>query len=206
MAEKMSRPSIPHTQSPQPKKIIRAAPSKQDRNLLWQGLVFYFTAILVVTFGVLGYLTYDEYIEPNLNIFVCCIPSIIIAIILIFFGFSTRMNVIRTVRQPQVIIRKVSDQHKDPEVVDIDGKTVKVEDPVINKGLKKYQAPKYTKEELIQKKENLSDFITNLEEQHKSGLLYDETYLELKTKYQIELNDINTKLKNIKLNKSKPKK
>ena len=206
MAEKIGRPSVSQGQPSPPKKILRAGPSIRDRSLLWQGLVLYLSAIIVVTFGVVGFLLYDEYVEPHLNIFVCCIPSIIVAIILIFFGFSTRMNVIRTVRQPQVIIKKVPEQDKPPEVVDIDGKTVKIDIPVDGMGMKKYQTPKFTKEELVKKKINISDFIKNLDEQHKSGLLYDETYLELKTKYQIELNDINLKLKNIKLKRSKPKK
>jgi hypothetical protein len=203
MAEKISTPSMSRSRSNTPKKIIRVAPAKQERNILWQGLLLYFIAILVVTFGVLGFLTYDEYVEPNLSIFICCIPSIIVAIILIFFGFSTRMNVVRAVRQPDVMVKRVQMQDTREDVVDISGKRVNINAPVKNKEMKKYQVPKFSQKDLIQKKNNLSDFIKNLDEQHKSGLLFDETYLELKTKYQLELNDINNKLKTF--NKDEPK-
>jgi hypothetical protein len=206
MAEKISKLSVSKTRSNSPKKIIRVAPAKQERNLLWQGLLLYFVAILVVTFGILGYLTYNDYVKPYLSVFVCCIPSIIVAIILVFFGFSTRMNVVRAVRQPEVFIKKVPETGRQDEVVDISGKTVNISTPVKNKGLRKYQTPRFSREELMQKKDNLIDFIKNLDEQHKSGLLFDETYLELKTKYQLELNDINNKLKIIKEEEPKSKK
>lgn len=209
MAEKMSGSPIPPAEIQGPKKILKAGPVKRARNILWQGLLLYFAAILVFTFGVIGYLTYEDYVEPNMKIFVCCVPSILIAIILIFFGFSTRINVVKSVRQPQVIVRKVPMQDQDPQIVDSNGKTVKIgrlpSDSAVER-LKKYQAPTVSKDELMQKKDNLNDFIKNLDEQHKSGLLYDEAYLELKTKYQFELNDINQKLKHIGLKKSKVKK
>jgi hypothetical protein len=209
MAEKMSGSPIPPGQSQVPKKIVRAAPVKRDRNILWQGLLLYLGAISVLAFGFIGYWTYEDYVEPNLKIFVCCVPSIVIALILIFFGFSTRVNMVRSVRQPQVIVRKVPMQDQDLQIVDVDGKMVtpsRLPSDSSNEGLKKYQVPTVSKDELILKKDNLSEFIRNLDEQHKSGLLYDETYLELKTKYQFELNSVNQKLKRIELKKSKLKK
>jgi len=77
---------------------------------------------------------------------------------------------------------------------------------ILGLGMTNIEIRAEAEDELVKKKNNLNDFIKNLDEQHKSGLLYDDAYLELKTKYQLELHDINIKLKNIELTKSKSKK
>lgn len=207
MAEKKIFDSPEPTQPPPPTKIIHAVPTRKGHNILWQGVLLYFGAVIVITLGVIGYLEYENLIEPNLNVFVCCVPSIIIAAILIFFGFASRMNVVRAVRQPRTIVQGYPPEARDPSQDMARPVRVARRADVGRVGdLKRYQSPNVTKEELVRKKDNLTDFIKNLDEQHKSGLLYDETYLELKSKYNYELNDLNKSLKYFEEKSPKPKK
>ncbi|MCK5561440.1 MAG: hypothetical protein KAJ51_12630 [Thermoplasmata archaeon] len=194
------------SQPPQPPKIMRAVPTRKGHNILWQGVLLYFGAVLVITLGIIGYLEYETLIEPNLNVFVCCVPSIIIAAILIFFGFATRMNVVRAVRRPGTIVRDYAPDPKSRQGMDKPVRVARRADVGRVGDLKRYQSPNVTKEELVRKKDNLTDFIKNLDEQHNSGLLFDETYLELKSKYQYELNDLNKSLKYFEDKSPKPKK
>jgi hypothetical protein len=76
---------------------LAAPPSPQTaaRDRLAKGLVLFVMAVLVIIAGVIGYIKYDELVEPNIPVFVCCVPSIVIASALIFFGVARRGTTFR---------------------------------------------------------------------------------------------------------------
>ena len=207
MVDKNGIRSPANAQSTPATKIVRSVPTRRRRNVLWPGIFLYFIALLAITLGIIGYLEYDNLVEPNMNIFVCCVPSIIIAAILIFLGFATRMNVIRTVGQPRVMMRGHGPTTQKVTGDDA-GQAKQARDPGAQRtaGLKKYQPSVRSQKELISKRDNLSAFIKNLEEQHKSGLLFDEAYFELKNKYELEHRDLIDQLKYFDKERPGPKK
>ena len=45
-------------------------------------------AVVIVLAGAIGTLKYDEYIKPFLPWFICCLPSVILALVIVFIGFA----------------------------------------------------------------------------------------------------------------------
>ncbi|UCH88635.1 MAG: hypothetical protein JSV49_10335 [Thermoplasmata archaeon] len=187
----------------------------QDR--LAKGFVMFTLACLVLLAGFVGYMRYDEYVEPNMPYFVCCIPSVIIAIVLIFFGFATRWTVVRrSSYRPTQPLAPDFTKTSGPSRSDTPGDSTARGDlprrstdaggkPKKGGGAKKihrrelapsgisYTEPEYrsskevTPGEIAHKREQVQEFIDSLDEQYKDGLLMDETYQGLKNKHQREL-------------------
>jgi hypothetical protein len=152
-----------------------------------RGMLFFLIALLVLMFGGIGYLEYDRLVKPYLSIFVCCIPAIILAAVLIFFGFATKFTTIRKVhiqKPAQLPREQIIDMTKPGR--DFDGRGRMAGD-----GLKKFEPTQLSPDEIKAQMKNLNQFLNDLDEQHKDGLIMDNVYLNLKNKYQHELTVLN---------------
>ncbi len=188
-----------------------------------RGLIFFFLAMIVLLFGLVGYLEYDRLVEPYMREYLCCLPAIILACILFFLGFATRITTIRQVRFQRPIPPKSQDDLYKTKVTRMDKeKVIDVEaiepekikerkakfqtgfnDKIKEDGLRKFEPETVTRSELISQKRNLLQFLKNLDEQYKDGLIMQSVYKGLKNKYKTELYEINIKLKSLKSDNNK---
>ena len=174
-----------------------------------RGFIFFLLALLVLGMGFIGFLEYERLVKPFLKIFICCIPAIIIAAILFFFGFATRITTVQNVkfrRRPRSSKNGADNvtpgRFRSKPGIQEDLGSSEVE---INSGseLRKYIPPTASKTELMSQKENLVNFLKDLDDQHRDKLIMDSTYINLRTKYRHELNDLNTRLKEVGVDKVK---
>jgi hypothetical protein len=188
-----------------------------------RGLVFFIIAIIILFFGMLGYLEYNRIVKPYLEVYICCLPAVILAGILIFFGFATQVTAFRTVQLSKPI-KPRSDEVESITRSDLSQKTepgssddvitrpspspstsshLAKSQPKITNRLNKYDLKSTASKELVAQKRNLVLFLKNLDDQHKDGLLMDDVYLNLKNKYKKELSEMNIRLKTIDTKKNK---
>ncbi len=160
-----------------------------------KGLIFFLLALLVLCAGFIGYLEYDRLVKPYFEIYFCCIPAMIIAVILLFFGFATRVSTIHNLRfrskgPPPTTDRTEPYASNEKEILDSSGR-------------RKYEPTTLTKTDLTTQKQNLVNFLKDLDDQNKDGLIMDSTYINLKNKYKRELSSLNTQLKDLGATKAK---
>ena len=181
-----------------------------------RGLIFVLLGLLVIFFGGIGYIEYDRLVKPYLPVFICCIPAVILACLLIFFGIASKFTTIRQIK----IQKPRQSPPPDDNIIDLTqpgaefdqagtknrtGQHSTFESPRSNSshgtrigqhgGMRKFEPERTSSEELHAKKQNLNQFLKNLDEQHDDGLLMDNVYFNLKTKYRHELNDVNSRLR-----------
>ncbi|WP_455392738.1 hypothetical protein [[Eubacterium] cellulosolvens] len=159
-----------------------------------RGIIFYLLAIMVLVLGVIGFLQYDRLVKPYLEFYICCLPAGILAAILLFFGFATRMTTARQVR-----VQRSPRGTKTPRTDEPSGSGFadgRVGEPPTGPGtsMQRYKPKSIPRSELIAQKRSLEHFLENLDEQHRDKLITDDVYLGLKTKYRRELTGLNIKL------------
>jgi len=194
--------------SPLPLLISSRVIPQRDagRDRVVKGFVLFVFAALVIFAGIIGYIKYDDIVEPNMPVFVCCVPSVIIASILIFFGVARRWTMVRySVPAPQPVNRgTVPTQGSPPE-----GPTKDTELPPGRTGARKIRRREPSQENVNQpgatsehndddressdverNRRNLQKVLVDLKEQYKDGLLSDDAYRSLKNKYSLELQEL----------------
>jgi hypothetical protein len=157
-----------------------------------KGLVILVLTTLVLIAGIVGYVRYDELVEPHLPVYVCCLPSAIIAFALIFFGFITRFTIVRRAPLRPAPEQPVSPEPSRPPAGQHQGarKIHKRELTGTPEGAVKGRSEKVEKlsaSELAAKKKKVEEFISDLDNQFKDGLLMEESYRMLQNKYKNEL-------------------
>jgi hypothetical protein len=174
-----------------------------------RGFVFFLLAIIVLFMGLFGYLEYDRLIKPYMREFLCCVPAVILAGLLFFLGFASRTTVVRKVniRQPSKLDQTMYKEDRNTRDQMGHEKTISNKDAdlrldqiiqsttVKSDGLKPYSPSAPSKNELFAQKKNILQFLKNLDEQHKDGLIMDGAYFGLKSKYRRELANLNLKIK-----------
>jgi hypothetical protein len=171
-----------------------------------RGFVLFVIALIVLIAGYVGYVQYEELIEPNLPVFVCCVPSALIAAVLLFFAFARRWTVVRRVdqRPPRQIEQEpVIKQNINNGVWTIDEKGNKPGAKKIHRrkiadddGDTSLSTPTTVqKSEIALKKKNLENYMVDLDTQYKEGLLMEETYQTLKGKSIDELKELESLLR-----------
>lgn len=190
-----------------------------------RGFIFFLLAIFVLFLGIIGYLEYDRLVKPYMREFLCCLPAIILSGLLFFFGFATKLTTVRQVKLQRPGMSRTDDRYGSSsrldkeKIIDVETIEPKRSDKKTGmsegisglddkKGLRKYEPETVNKSELLAQKQNLIQFLKNLDEQHEDGLIMDGVYLGLKNKYKHELMSINNRLKknekgNIKIKKYK---
>jgi hypothetical protein len=162
-------------------------------------------AVLIIFLGVIGYVEYERLVRPYLNFYICCLPAAIIAGLLIFLGFSSRVTSVRRFQiQPPTqsgsagsaeSVQKTHDHgHGDFSETEVgihDSTSVSTS----QNQLRKYEPDNFSQEDLLAKKRNLQQFLNNLDEQHRDRLINSNVYLSLKAKYHHELSGVNSQLK-----------
>ena len=63
--------------------------------------------------------------------------------------------------------------------------------------MRPFESNSITKEELLAQRKNISQFLDNLDEQHKDKLIMDGVYFGLKQKYKNELTKINSRIRSV---------
>ena len=208
-----------------PDKVIRPVrPIQPKRNTQYRikpaGWIFFFLAVLILFFGFFGYLEYDRIVKPYFKEYICCLPAIILAGLLFFFGFASRVTTIRQVNltRTNLSTKQRSDTFQDTKnnsetgatsanIIpptqhgdNISGELDKMTENSIKSnstiGLKKFEPDNLTRAELVSQKRNLVQFLKNLDEQYKDGLLMENVYMGLKNKYNHELLGLDNRLKN----------
>ena len=192
---------------------IRQPRSSSQYHFGAKGLLFLLLAIFVLVLGFVGYLEFDRLVEPYMDIYLCCIPAIIIAGILIFFGFAARVTTVSTMKfrrraspgydrpdfpmhgpgpgtEPAGDDLAARGPKPDQDFMDLTQSTSYTGDK-----FRKFEAEVPTKSELHSQKQNLKQFLSDLDEQHRDGLIMDGTYFNLRNKYNRELNSINQRMK-----------
>lgn len=190
-----------------------------------RGLIFILLAFSVLSVGFIGYVEYDKYVKPNLDFFICCLPAVILAIILFFLGYATRFSTVRRVTLSKPVTQSSKDlKRKRDHQKEVDSKddfksgglNEKQKDSggefksdnsrnIKTNGMIKYEPKNNNIEELISQKKNLKLFLRNLDEQHNDGLIMDNVYFNLKNKYTHELTILNKRLVSLKANKNRKK-
>ena len=194
---------------PQRVRIVRPQTSLQF-SLGPRGIIFFLLGILVLCLGVIGYLKYDSIVKPYLEVYICCLPAIIIAVLFFLFGFATQVTTLR-----QVQVRKPSWPQGDQNVEYLEPEDIQDVTPAgkiqpknklesghkvheeftsaryRNNGLRRYEPSLEKKEDLLAQTRNLNQFLKNLDEQHNDGLIMDDVYFNLKVKYRRELQNLN---------------
>lgn len=195
-------------QSVSPVRIIRE-PHTMQYYIGPRGLIFYLLAILILSVGAIGYLRYESYVKPYLEVYICCIPTAILAGILIFFGFATRVTTVRKVQVQRPAARmeqpghytKPLDGNLEPDmtkpVTGAHKRPTKVRGNEPGTTMHRYEPPRISKDELMAQKRNLAQFLKNLDEQHRDGLIMNDVYYNLQNKYKQELAGLNVRLKSI---------
>jgi hypothetical protein len=155
--------------------------------------------------------------------FLCCLPAIILACILFFLGFATRFSTVRQIRFQRPIPPQNRDNLYKSRVTRMDKERVIDVEPIETKnaeynknkfhtgfngtfredGLRKFEPETVNVSELNSQKRNLLQFLKNLDDQYKDGLIMQGVYKGLKNKYKRELFNINMKLKSMKSDKKK---
>jgi hypothetical protein len=169
------------------------------------------TVVVILLAGIIGYLKYDEYVEPNLPVYVCCLPSAIVALALIFWGSQSGRTQVR-----QGNYRPTRPVHREGSKTDIDQVDEFRKGAHKTSNNKGHGAKKIHRRELVmpvnehsveegkpfsqlgsaereEKREKLQAFIYSLKEQYKEGLLMEETYQMLSNKYKRELSELEKK-------------
>lgn len=166
-----------------------------------RGIIFYLLAVLVLFFGVIGYVEYDRLVVPYMRYYICCLPAGIIAGILLFFGFASRVTTLRRIHVPPNAPRDQKSNGDDAtsgqSQTEMGGEKWMdgTQGSSHGSGLRKYKPTEISKDDLIAKKRNLQQFLNNLDEQHRDRLITSNVYLSLKTKYHHELSGVNGLLK-----------
>jgi hypothetical protein len=183
-----------------------------------RGFIFFLLAMIVLVIGFVGYLEYEQIVEPYIKEYLCCLPAFILAIILIFLGFTSQITTVRRVQvqEPGKQAPAQSPRPKSPEPGSTDPgvsksagsnvfKDVEVQQTTSKSqdGLRKFEPDGIGKDELLAQKKNIQQFLNNLDDQHKDKLIMDGVYLGLKKKYKTELININTKIKSLETKKLK---
>ncbi len=180
-----------------------------------KGLIFYLLAVLVICLGVIGYLKYDNIVKPYLEIYICCLPAAILAGILIFFGFATRISTVRKIHVQKPARMPDTPRYSkgprttlEPKEFDSNarasGEATESQSGPIRGTMRRDDSLNLSHDELMAQKKSLTQFLTNLEEQKNDGLIMNDVYLNLKSKYNQELAGLNTRIKL--LSKRGPKK
>lgn len=213
-----------------PRLRMYQSPRQKRYNVGVRGLIFFLLGLLVLFIGFVGYLEYNRLVKPYIEFYICCLPAIVLAGLLFFIGFASKITTIR-----QVQIQRPRPLPPDEDIIDLTkpdvsnnrqtdlgkpsgslGKTSDISRRrpgttsrgYFGDGLRKYEPEQVTEEELKAQKRNLVQFLKDLDDQHRDGLLMDGVYLNLKTKYKQELNYINMRLSQMsgkKLRKTKEK-
>lgn len=169
-----------------------------------RGFVLFVLAALVLLAGWVGYLKYDDLVKPNMPIFVCCLPSVIIAIVLVFFGFARRWTLVRrtsfnagpSMSRGTAGPGTVSGGSGFPEATPVKNSRHRAKKihkreavPPQHGGLMEELEPLrlHTFDEVEEKRIKVKRFLEDLKEQYKDGLLMEETYNMLHSKYTREL-------------------
>jgi hypothetical protein len=178
----------------------------QDR--LARGFVLFTLASLILVAGFVGYLKYDEYVAPNMRIFVCCVPASVVAAVLMFFGIASRWTVVRrtsyqplrsgtaytdktsptsTAKKSGDELEKKTEAHHGARKIH---KRELVDSSEVSADSGKLDYSTFTQKDFEAKRKSLQEYMENLSEQYKEGLLMDETYQMLKQKYQAEQSEL----------------
>jgi hypothetical protein len=174
-----------------------------------RGFVFFLLAIIILFIGLFGYLEYDRLIKPYMREYLCCVPAVILAGLLFFLGFASRTTIVRKVNVPQSSKQNTAMYTENQRSTDHIGQDhiLKNRDTepgsdqripstsIPRDGLKPYVPVASSKDELSAQQKNILQFLKNLDEQHKDGLIMDGAYFGLKNKYRRELANLNLKLK-----------
>jgi hypothetical protein len=188
-----------------------------------RGFLFYLLAVLVLCIGIVGYFEYDRLVKPYMKEFLCCLPALILAGILFFLGFATRLTTVRRVNMRRPVQSgddsspRTSDKDADMDkerIIDVDAiepentkqhpaSNTGIRGSHMGNGLHKYEPASVSKPELLAQKRNLLQFLKNLDEQHNDGLIMNGVYLGLKNKYNRELSSLNSRINTIKSKKFK---
>ena len=164
-----------------------------------RGLIFFLLAILVLISGTIGYLEYDRLVEPYIEFYICCLPAGIIAGILLFFGFATRVTTVR-----RVTVQKPADKIRGERLNGVDNREGSAKiggdrgfEPGFrpDSGMRKFQPKDISYTELLAQKRSLEQFMKNLDEQHRDNLITRDVYLNLKLKYRRELKGLKARIK-----------
>ncbi len=187
-----------------PKKAKQNTPMIQY-SIGFRGVFFLILGISVLLFGFVGYLEYDRLVKPYFREFICCVPTFILALILFFLGFATRISTVRQVKQKKPSGKIIEDQSIDRgkivEEKDIKEsmKTPPVEEKttkfILKDDLQRGQRLSSIDNDLTTQRKEILQFLKSLDEQYKDGLIMDGAYFSLKNKYRRELSNLNLKLK-----------
>lgn len=167
------------------------------RDRMAKGFVMFVLAMFVLIVGLVGYFTYEDYVKPNMPVFVCCIPSVIVAVALMFFGYARRWSMVRQVRYVPVGPPPpggFSDVKLEPEHSRRKARKVHTRELA---GIEKDHVsarPRQTRpvsiKKLVERQKKIRKFLEDLDEQYKDKLLMEETYVALKEKNLRELRDL----------------
>lgn len=163
-----------------------------------RGLIFFVLAILVLFLGFVGYLEYERLVKPYMEFYICCLPAGIIAGLLLFFGFATRVTRVGRVQvQPPTRIKKEMPKDSEPNDIPVQPGPEPGSDMGTGSrsGLRRYQPKDVSRGELIAQRRSLEQFLKNLDEQHRDKLITSDVYINLKSKYKRELSGLNSRLK-----------
>ena len=89
--EQKQNPSAPRLRMYQPPRQMRY-------NVGVRGLIFFLLALIVLFIGFVGYLEYDRLVKPYIEFYICCLPAIVLAGLLFFLGFASKITTIRQVQ------------------------------------------------------------------------------------------------------------
>jgi len=165
----------------------RSKPQISRRISVGSSLLFILGFIAIVA-GIAGALRYEQWIEPNVELFICCVPGIVVGLILIFFSLLFRLAFVRGTSQGNYNINRTAFYNGNPNLNTKSGKDS------ANEG---WRSSKVL-DRLTSEQRKVMSFLENIEEQHRSGLLMDETYVKLKSKYENELSSISSEMESLK--------
>ena len=201
MEQKIEQKQSPIKISPQNKRVSYSIGPR--------GWIFVILGILVLILGSVGYLEYDRLVKPYMREFLCCIPAFIIALILFFLGFATRVTTLRQVKynKPNNVEKSQPNKNQQASNGTLSNKNgskpSEPKDSIIDNNLsvdslRPYKPKETSNDDLILQKKSVLQFLKNLDEQHREGLIMDGVYFSLKNKYRRELSILNLRLNSTK--------
>jgi len=129
-------------------------------------------AVVALVGGFLGTLYFDSWVAPHLDIFICCIPSGIIAFIFLMLALVSGLARVQKSRTVSFNMDGTAPQNwQDP-------------------GYKSLKFDQMDRAELKNRRQNMKNFLEKLEDQKKDGSISPQMYMQLKSRYEKQLSDI----------------